>query len=315
MNLPEQVRTKLNALPRKPGVYLMRDRHGKVIYVGKAKSLRKRVGSYFSRGLSTRTMAMVTAADTVDWIVTETEVEAIMLEYELIQKHQPRFNIRLRDDKSFPFLAITRSEEWPRATVMRGKLKSGTQYFGPYAHAYAIRQTLDLLLTTIITPWQILWGKLLSGLRVSSVLSSFLLWPVFLALIMVSDYWYNLPTVAAYVVIFVLTCLTTAVLALFCSTVFRKTSTSLMATYVVILLLYLVPLAASFFGNTYFPNTRGTQIVNVTTVASPFAAAFNVPIYMDDNEDGRKRWERVVALNDTSSWATPYGTCDISSDT
>lgn len=93
-------------------------------------------------------MAMMTAADTVDWIVTETEVEAIMLEYELIQKHQPRFNIRLRDDKSFPFLAITRSEEWPRATVMRGKRKTGTQYFGPYAHAYAIRQTLDLLLRT-----------------------------------------------------------------------------------------------------------------------------------------------------------------------
>ena len=155
------------------------------------------------------------------------------------------------------------------------------------------RQTLDLLLTTIITPWQILWGKLLSGLRVSSVLSSFLLWPVFLALIMVSDYWYNLPTVFAYVVIFVLTCLTTAVLALFCSTVFRKTSTSLMATYVIILLLYLAPLAASFFGNTYFPNTRGTRIVNVATVASPFAAAFNVPIYMDHGEDGQRRWQRA----------------------
>jgi excinuclease ABC subunit C len=91
---------------------------------------------------------MVAAADSVDWIVTETEVEALMLEYTLIQKHQPRFNIRLRDDKSYPFLAITRSEEWPRATVMRGKRKSGTEYFGPYGHAYAIRQTLDLLLRT-----------------------------------------------------------------------------------------------------------------------------------------------------------------------
>lgn len=155
------------------------------------------------------------------------------------------------------------------------------------------RQTLDLLLTTIITPWQILWGKLLSGLRVSSVLSSFLLWPVFLALIMVSDYWYNLPTVLAYVVIFCLTCLTTAVLALFCSTLFQKTSTSLMATYVVILLLYMAPLAASFFGNTYFPGTRGTEVVNVTTVASPFAAAFNVPIYMDVGDDGRTKWNRA----------------------
>ncbi len=155
------------------------------------------------------------------------------------------------------------------------------------------RQTLDLLLTTIITPWQILWGKLLSGLRVSSVLSSFLLWPVFLALVMVSDYWYNMPTIVAYVIIFGLTCLTTAVLALFCSTLFHKTSTSLMATYIVILLLYMAPIAASFFGNTYFPETRGTEIVNSLTITSPFAAAFNVPIYMDDGDDGRKKWERA----------------------
>jgi len=91
---------------------------------------------------------MVSAAESVDWVVTETEGEALMLEYTLIQKHQPRFNIRLRDDKSYPFLAITRSEEWPRATVMRGKRRAGTEYFGPYGHAYAIRQTLDLLLRT-----------------------------------------------------------------------------------------------------------------------------------------------------------------------
>ncbi len=158
------------------------------------------------------------------------------------------------------------------------------------------RQTLDLLLTTVITPWQILWGKLLSGLRVSSVLSSFLLWPVFLALIMVSDYWYNLPTIVAYVVIFCLTCLTTAVLALFCSTVFHKTSTSLMATYVIILLLYVAPMAASFFANTYFPSTKGTQVVNTMTVTSPFAAAFNMPIYMDDLDTGRKNWVRATGL-------------------
>jgi len=135
-------------IPDAPGAYQFRDDHGALLYVGKAKSLRKRVGSYFSRDLPVRTKAMVSAADSVDWIVTETEVEAIMLEYSLIQQHQPRFNIRLRDDKSYPFLAITRSEEWPRATVMRGKRRSGTQYFGPYAHAYAIRQTLDLLLRT-----------------------------------------------------------------------------------------------------------------------------------------------------------------------
>ncbi len=116
--------------------------------MGKAKSLRKRVGSYFGRDLPVRTRTMLELADSVDWIVTETEVEAVMLEYNLIQKHQPRFNIRLRDDKSYPFLAITRSEQWPRATVMRGKRRKGTEYFGPYAHAYAIRQTLDLLLRT-----------------------------------------------------------------------------------------------------------------------------------------------------------------------
>ncbi len=156
------------------------------------------------------------------------------------------------------------------------------------------RQTLDLLLTTIITPWQILWGKLLSGLRVSSVLSSFLLWPMFLALIMVSDYWYNLPTMLAYLVIFMLTCLTTAVLALFCSTLFHKTSTSLMVTYVVILALYLAPIATSFFGNTYFPGSRGTQIANISTITSPFVAAFQVPIYIDDVDNRKQKWVRAT---------------------
>ncbi|MEE9298885.1 MAG: excinuclease ABC subunit UvrC [Acidimicrobiia bacterium] len=135
-------------IPDAPGAYQFRDRHGAILYVGKAKSLRKRVGSYFARDLPARTRTMVELAESVDWIVTETEVEAVMVEYTLIQKHKPRFNIRLRDDKSYPFLAITRSEEWPRATVMRGKRRKGTEYFGPYAHAYAIRQTLDLLLRT-----------------------------------------------------------------------------------------------------------------------------------------------------------------------
>ncbi|MDG1874138.1 MAG: ABC transporter permease subunit [Mariniblastus sp.] len=157
------------------------------------------------------------------------------------------------------------------------------------------RQTLDLLLTTVITPWQILWGKLLSGLRVSSVLSSFLLWPVFLALIMVSAYWSNLLTIVAYIVIFCLTCLTTAMLALFCSTIFRKTSTSLMATYTVILLMYVAPLAAAFFGNEYFPGAKGTQVVSAMTVTSPFAAAFQVPIYMDDFDDVGQNWIPAVS--------------------
>jgi excinuclease ABC subunit C len=135
-------------IPDAPGAYTFRDRHGAVLYAGKAKSLRKRVANYFGADLSARTRAMIDQADSVDWIVTDNEVEALMVEFSLIQKHRPRFNIRLRDDKSFPYLAITRSEEWPRATVMRGRRRKGNQYFGPYAHAYAIRQTLDLLVRT-----------------------------------------------------------------------------------------------------------------------------------------------------------------------
>ncbi|NND85541.1 MAG: excinuclease ABC subunit UvrC [Acidimicrobiia bacterium] len=135
-------------IPDSPGSYQFRDGDGRIIYVGKAKSLRKRVRTYFTKQTAIRTKEMVEAAASVEWIVTDTEVEAFLLEYTLIQRHQPRFNIRLRDDKSYPYLAITRSEEWPAAKVVRGRRKKGDQYFGPYAHAYAIRNTLDLLLKT-----------------------------------------------------------------------------------------------------------------------------------------------------------------------
>jgi excinuclease ABC subunit C len=141
-------RPRASEIPDGPGVYLFRDAHGEVLYVGKARSLRKRLPAYFGRDLQVRTRAMVDAADTVEWIVTDSEVGALMVEYSLIHEHRPRYNIRLRDDKSFPYLAITRSEEWPRVAVTRGKQRRGTQYFGPYAHAYAIRQTLDLVLRT-----------------------------------------------------------------------------------------------------------------------------------------------------------------------
>ncbi len=154
------------------------------------------------------------------------------------------------------------------------------------------RQTLDLLLTTTITPWQILWGKLISGLRVSSVLTSFLLWPVFLALLMVQDYWTNVPTIIAYVIIFALTCTTSAMLALFCSTLFKKTTVSLTVTYMVILGLYLVPLATNFFATTYFPGTPATDYVYASTVTSPFAAAFEFPIYMPETTGEGSRWSR-----------------------
>jgi excinuclease ABC subunit C len=135
-------------IPDGPGVYLFRDEHGAVLYVGKAKSLRKRLANYFSADVRGKTASMVDAAAGVDWIVTPSEVDAIMAEYSLVQEHQPRYNIRLRDDKSFPYLALTVDQEWPRALVVRGKRRTGVRYFGPYAHAYAIRQTLDLMLRT-----------------------------------------------------------------------------------------------------------------------------------------------------------------------
>ena len=141
-------RPKTSEIPAKPGAYMFRDKHGKVIYAGKAKSLRSRVSSYFGVGLHPRTQAMVDAARSVEWIITESEVAALMLEYSLIKKHRPRFNVKLVDDKSYPYLAITRSHEWPRALVMRGKKRKGNEYFGPYAHTYAIRKTLDQLLRT-----------------------------------------------------------------------------------------------------------------------------------------------------------------------
>jgi excinuclease ABC subunit C len=141
-------RPPASSIPDGPGVYLFQGSDGRVLYIGKAKSLRKRLSSYFGSDLLARTRRMVAEATSVDWIVTDSEVDALMLEYTLVQKHQPRFNIKLRDDKSFPYLAITRYQEWPRVMVMRGKRRKGVQYFGPYAHAYAIRQTRDLLLRT-----------------------------------------------------------------------------------------------------------------------------------------------------------------------
>lgn len=121
-----------------------------MIYVGKAASLRSRLSNYFAdpRTLHPRTAQMVATAESVEWIEVRNEVEALMLEYNLIKQHRPRFNIRLRDDKSYPFLAVTLDDDWPRAMVMRGRKRKGTRYFGPYAHAYAIRETLDLLLRT-----------------------------------------------------------------------------------------------------------------------------------------------------------------------
>ena len=143
-------RPPVGTIPTSPGSYQFKDEHGRVIYVGKAANLRSRLSSYFQdqSQMHPRTVAMVTAAHSVEWIEVRNEVEALMLEFSLIKQHRPRFNVRLRDDKSYPFLAVTLDEEWPRAVVMRGTKRKGTRYFGPYAHAWAIRETLDLLLRT-----------------------------------------------------------------------------------------------------------------------------------------------------------------------
>jgi excinuclease ABC subunit C len=136
------------SIPETPGCYLFRDAHGRVVYVGKAKSLRQRLGNYFQawHNIAARTRAMLEVARSVEWIVVDNEVEALHLEYTLIQRHRPRYNVRYRDDKSYPYLVLTTSEEVPRARVQRGRIAAGDRRFGPYAHAYAIRETLDLLL-------------------------------------------------------------------------------------------------------------------------------------------------------------------------
>ncbi len=136
-------RPAASSIPDLPGAYLFRDGDGRVVYVGKARSLRKRLANYWSRPLHPRTEAMVTAAQSVEWMLASGEVDALMLEYNLIQRHKPRFNIRYRDDKSYPYLALTVGERWPRAQVLRGAKRKQVRYFGPYGHAWAIRDTLD----------------------------------------------------------------------------------------------------------------------------------------------------------------------------
>ncbi|MCE6994892.1 excinuclease ABC subunit UvrC [Saccharothrix sp. S26] len=145
---PSTYRPATGTIPEAPGVYKFRDAGGRVVYVGKAKSLRQRLNSYFAdiAGLHPRTRQMVTTAASVEWTVVGTEVEALQLEYNWIKEFDPRFNVRYRDDKSYPVLAVTLHEEFPRLHVYRGPRRKGVRYFGPYAHAWAIRETLDLLL-------------------------------------------------------------------------------------------------------------------------------------------------------------------------
>ncbi|CAM3386438.1 excinuclease ABC subunit UvrC [Occultella aeris] len=145
---PSTYRPKPGEIPESPGVYRFRDPHGRVIYVGKAINLRSRLSSYFQNitALHPRTQQMVTTASSVEWTVVATEVESLALEYSWIKEYDPRFNVKYRDDKSYPYLAVTMGEEVPRVQVMRGAKRKGTRYFGPYSHAWAIRETVDLLL-------------------------------------------------------------------------------------------------------------------------------------------------------------------------
>ncbi len=145
---PASYRPASGSIPESPGVYRFRDSRGRVVYVGKAKSLRSRLNSYFAdfAGLHPRTQSMLRSAAGVDWTIVGTEVEALQLEYSWIKEFDPRFNVRYRDDKSYPYLAVTMGEEFPRVTVMRGAKRRGVRYFGPYSHAWAIRDTVDTLL-------------------------------------------------------------------------------------------------------------------------------------------------------------------------
>ncbi len=148
MTDPNRYRPRPGEIPEEPGVYRFRDERGRVVYVGKAKSLRQRLNQYFAdfATLHPRTQLMVTTAASVEWTTVGTEVEALQLEYSWIKEFDPRFNVKYRDDKSYPYLAVTMGEEFPRVQVMRGAKRKGTRYFGPYSHAWAIRETVDTLL-------------------------------------------------------------------------------------------------------------------------------------------------------------------------
>jgi excinuclease ABC subunit C len=145
---PHRYRPAPGEIPEEPGVYRFRDERRRVVYVGKAKSLRQRLNQYFAdfTALHPRTQMMLTTAASVEWTVVNTEVEALQLEYSWIKEFDPRFNVKYRDDKTYPYLAVTMGDEYPRVMVLRGAKKKGTRYFGPYSHAWAIRETVDTLL-------------------------------------------------------------------------------------------------------------------------------------------------------------------------
>ncbi|AKF27558.1 excinuclease ABC subunit C [[Brevibacterium] flavum] len=145
---PTTYRPAPGTIPTEPGVYKFRDENRRVIYVGKAKNLRSRLSNYFQdvTQLHPRTRQMVFAASSVEWTVVSSEVEALQLEYTWIKRFDPRFNVKYRDDKTYPMLAVSTGERFPRAFFFRGPRRKGVRYFGPYSHAWAVRETLDLLI-------------------------------------------------------------------------------------------------------------------------------------------------------------------------
>jgi ABC-type transport system involved in multi-copper enzyme maturation permease subunit len=184
---------------------------------------------------------------------------------------------------AIPFMAVClyiwpENAKWYICYVVVFNMLVGPVFSAGSVTSERERETLDLLLTTVITPWQILWGKLIAGLRVSSVLTLFLVWPVLLACVMVSVYWTNLLAVIAYLAIVLLTCLTTAMIALFCSVLFKKTPQALMTTYLAIIVLFAAPLAVRYFAETFFPAHPAVAYIDAAGFTSPFAAAQAVPL-------------------------------------
>src|SRR5437588_374759 len=145
--MASRLESKLKALPAQPGVYLFRDERGDVLYIGKAKSLRPRVRSYFQQTADSRAaiQQLPDRVADIEVIVTGSEVEALHLEQNLVKRHRPPFNVRLRDDKSFPYIAVTIEDEYPRVMFTRERHRAGVWYFGPYANAKKVRETLDVL--------------------------------------------------------------------------------------------------------------------------------------------------------------------------
>ncbi|MEQ8846148.1 ABC transporter permease subunit [Botrimarina sp.] len=198
---------------------------------------------------------------------------------------------------------------WYIAYVLLFNMLCGPVFSAGSVASERERQTLDLLLTTLITPWQILWGKLLAGLRVSTVLTSFLMWPVLLACLM-PLYWtesaWNLVTMAGYFLIVALSCVTTSLTGLLCSTLYSKTSTSLMATYLAIITLYLAPLAARYFADTFYQGTAAAGLVTAAGAVSPFIAAFALPLDIESSGSAGQVAGQPVLFFAHCVWAVAY---------